>query len=379
MTSNPHNENLTAELPPSSALPVPVVESSQFLPALTLAEAKSRYDQMVKFTQSVMVEGKDYGAHGGSKPTLLKPGAEKLTSWFGLRVTFSDDKVIERWEPDDPLFYYRRSAHLWRGDVLICSASGSANSWEEKYRWRWVTEDRLPRNIDPSTLEYRGGEIVEFGFAIKKAETTGKFGKPASYWKRWEKAINSGDAYEVQKKTRDGKYLEAWQMEVNEFRIPNPEIFSLVNTLLKMADKRAFIAATLIGCNASEFYTQDLDDLGAYIEDAEVIDVQVNETTSPPKKTQPKKTKRPSSSDQYTEAGKKEIKNGEALRAKVEKSTMLITREEYYNYVYGVLKFKDTATAQQIAEQYDPAEDYRPAIESVKKHMPPEEEGSTHE
>ncbi len=34
-----------------------------------------------------------------------------------------------------------------------------------------------------------------------------------------------------------------------------------INTIQKMAQKRAFIAATLIGCNASEYYTQDLEDL----------------------------------------------------------------------------------------------------------------------
>ena len=42
--------------------------------------------------------------------------------------------------------------------------------------------------------------------------------------------------------------------------MPNPDICDQVNTIQKMATKRAMIAAVLIAVNASEFFTQDVED-----------------------------------------------------------------------------------------------------------------------
>ena len=44
-------------------------------------------------------------------------------------------------------------------------------------------------------------------------------------------------------------------------RVFNPEIADQVNTIRKMAQKRALIAATLLAVNASEFFTQDVEDM----------------------------------------------------------------------------------------------------------------------
>ncbi len=54
-----------------------------------------------------------------------------------------------------------------------------------------------------------------------------------------------------------------WAISVNElqYRIPNADAADTVNTLQKMAQKRALVAAVLIGVNASEFFTQDVEDL----------------------------------------------------------------------------------------------------------------------
>lgn len=46
-----------------------------------------------------------------------------------------------------------------------------------------------------------------------------------------------------------------------ERKYRNAPGFDLVNTILKMAQKRALIAATLIACNASEMFTQDIEDI----------------------------------------------------------------------------------------------------------------------
>ena len=49
-------------------------------------------------------------------------------------------------------------------------------------------------------------------------------------------------------------------MSTRLYRIPNPDGADVVNTIQKMAQKRALVAATLIATSASEFFTQDVED-----------------------------------------------------------------------------------------------------------------------
>src|ERR1039458_4154129 len=53
-----------------------------------------------------------------------------------------------------------------------------------------------------------------------------------------------------------------WEIDVDTalYRIPNPDGADVVNTIQKMAQKRALVAATLIATSASEFFTQDVED-----------------------------------------------------------------------------------------------------------------------
>jgi hypothetical protein len=44
-------------------------------------------------------------------------------------------------------------------------------------------------------------------------------------------------------------------------RAPNPDIADQVNTIQKMGQKRALVAACLLAVNASEFFTQDVEDM----------------------------------------------------------------------------------------------------------------------
>ena len=46
-----------------------------------------------------------------------------------------------------------------------------------------------------------------------------------------------------------------------KYRIENVEIFNYINTILKMAKKRAFVDAILQVASLSEIFTQDLEDL----------------------------------------------------------------------------------------------------------------------
>lgn len=246
---------------------VPTAEGERFMPVLAIESAKQRYNALVEFTKSIMKQGHDYGAIPGTdKPTLLKAGAEKLMSFFGLTV--EDPIFIERTEDwlgtqhgGEPFFHYTIMQRVSRSGTLIASQVASINSWEYKYRYRWVKASDVPPGMDKSKLQLKDGSITEFAFAVDKAETSGPYGKPAEYWQRFKDAILAGTAVKGKRPTRNGKEMDSWTIGEPYYRVPNDRIFDQVNTLIKMCEKRALVAATLIATNASEHFTQDLEDL----------------------------------------------------------------------------------------------------------------------
>ena len=80
-----------AEIALPSARPVVLsTKDSVFLPAMSLEVALARRAAIVEFTRRLMVKDQDFGEiPGTSKPTLLKPGAEKLCNFFGLEPEFT--------------------------------------------------------------------------------------------------------------------------------------------------------------------------------------------------------------------------------------------------------------------------------------------------
>lgn len=208
----------------------------QFQPAMTMADAVERFNAVNAFAHKVLRENVDFGIIPGTqKPTLLKPGAEKLTTFFGLTTRFILLEKTEDWAGDqhggEPLFYYVYRCQLWRSDLLVAESDASCNSRESKYRWR--NSERLCPECGKATIikgkaEYGGGFVC---FAKK--------GGCGTKFKDTEPAI----------------------LEQVLGRVANPDIFDQINTLQKMAQKRALIAVTLLAVNASEFFTQDVEDL----------------------------------------------------------------------------------------------------------------------
>jgi hypothetical protein len=68
--------------------------------AISLQEATRRVRLMQEFVREHMVEGEDYGVIPGAsnKPTLFKPGAEKLNAIFGLAPIVEITSRIEDWD-----------------------------------------------------------------------------------------------------------------------------------------------------------------------------------------------------------------------------------------------------------------------------------------
>ncbi|MEW6657390.1 MAG: hypothetical protein AB1424_01890 [Thermodesulfobacteriota bacterium] len=206
------------------------------MPEMDVEMAVQRFQQIGKFVKSIMQENVDFGVIPGTKnKTLLKPGAEKLCTFFGLTKEIEIlDKELD-WTGQDhggePFFYLHYKIRLSRNGRLIAEADGSANSWESKHRYRQA-EYKCPK-CEKETIrrskEERGGGWYCWG----------KIGGCGAQFPKGDAAIESQDV---------GKRK-------------NPDPADLVNTIQKMAYKRALIAATLVAVNASEYFTQDMDDL----------------------------------------------------------------------------------------------------------------------
>jgi hypothetical protein len=227
--------NEDEELPQEMRSALAPVDRSQFMPAMSIELAVERYNTITEFVSRVLRKDVDYGMIPGTdKLTLLKPGAEKLTTFFGLSTRFQLIERIEDWTGEDhnsePFFYYLYRCQLFRGDLLVAEADGSCNSRETKYRYREaqrVCPECSQAAIIKGKEEYGGGYIC----FRKKGGCGAKFGK--------------GDPV-----------IESQQVG----RVPNAEIADQVNTIQKMGQKRSLIAATLLAVNASEFFTQDVED-----------------------------------------------------------------------------------------------------------------------
>ena len=103
--------------------------------AVDPAEVTRRTQMLRAFVREQMVEGEDYGVvPGGTKPTLFKPGAEKLNAVFGLSPLVEVTNREENW--DDGFVSYEIKVTLFnkRSEKVDAEGIGSCNSRERKYK-----------------------------------------------------------------------------------------------------------------------------------------------------------------------------------------------------------------------------------------------------
>jgi ribosomal protein L37AE/L43A len=193
---------------------------------LTVDEMVAQIDKIHDCMRRAMREGEDYGVipGTGSKPTLLKPGAEKLCLMFRLAP---DPQSVESWD----------GAHLTVKSKIILmhiptqeiwgSGEGSCSTKESKYAYRMAK--RICPRCDNETI------------------TRSKDGG----WFCWRKRGGCGAQFPEGDPTIEGQKIG---------RIPNPDLPDQYNTVLKMADKRGLVAAVLNVTAASAIFTQDLED-----------------------------------------------------------------------------------------------------------------------
>lgn len=206
-------------------------QHDMFLPVMALEVAIQRRDQLVGFVQRIMRADHDFGKIPGTdKNVLLKPGAEKLCTFFGLAPVFVPTATIQDWGGEEhggePLFYYRYKCELYRSGNMIATGEGSCSSRESKYRYR-KAERVCPQCGKPAIIkgnvQYGGGWLC-----FKKKDGCGaKFGD------------------------KDPAIIG---QEVG--RVFNPDVADLDNTILKMAQKRCLSGSTPIVIKTSRGITR---------------------------------------------------------------------------------------------------------------------------
>lgn len=177
-----------------------------------------------------MKEDEHYGVIPGTKkPSLLKPGAEKLC----LTFRFSPEYEVlpsSRFAEDFIIYDIRcKLIHIPTG-TLVGTGLGSCNSREEKYRWRTAAR-KCP--------ECGSGAIIK-----GKAEFGGG-------WVCFKKKGGCGARFEDE----DPRITEQ-----PEGKVLNDNPWDQANTIEKMGCKRALVAAVLNATAASDIFTQDVED-----------------------------------------------------------------------------------------------------------------------
>ena len=228
-------------MPEPETIEAEVAEQLQNLPAirrheavvardeLSVEDVVAQHDKIIAVMQAVMKDGVHYGVIPGvSKPSLLKPGAEAINVALRLAPDYESDKLFS---DDGHLTVTAKCTlrHITTG-LVIAAGEGLCSTRETKYAYRKA------ERVCPAC----GAAAIIKG----KAEYGGG-------WVCWKKRDGCGAQFP------DGD--PAIESQTTE-RVDNPDLADTWNTVLKMADKRALIAAVLNGTAASDVFTQDVED-----------------------------------------------------------------------------------------------------------------------
>ncbi len=203
--------------------------------AVRLEDTKQRLAIVQQFFKDVMVKDEDFGVIPGTlKPTLYKPGAEKLCELYGYEI--GEPTIVETVNVESGFCRVRAMIPLRRRDGSgVAVGVGEANTMEARYRWR------EGKRICPKC---GAGAIIK-----GKAEYGGG-------WVCFKKQSGCGEKF------RDNDTAITSQPMG---RVENDDPWTLWNTVLKMAKKRALVDATLSATRSSGIFTQDVEDLDEWI------------------------------------------------------------------------------------------------------------------
>lgn len=113
-----------------------VDNSMMIIEGLDINKTRKQMQSIKQFQEIInqqLTPGHDYGQafFGSKKPSLLKPGAEKILMLMGLSSEYVIIEKIQDYE--EGFFAYTIKCLLKRGDQLITEGLGHCNSKERKY------------------------------------------------------------------------------------------------------------------------------------------------------------------------------------------------------------------------------------------------------
>lgn len=125
MNNNQNNQMVVQE-----SNPMMIIEG---LKLDRVRDSMDKINQFQQVIQSQLVEGHDYGQafFGSNKPSLLKPGAEKILMLMGLASEYEIIEKIQDYE--DGFFAYTIRCILTKNGQVITEGLGHCNSKEKKY------------------------------------------------------------------------------------------------------------------------------------------------------------------------------------------------------------------------------------------------------
>ena len=249
---------------------------------LTAGDIRKQVNLIQEVMKDVMQEGQHYGKIPGcgDKPTLLKPGAEKLSMTFRLRPIMDNDRDIAIIELSNGHREVRVYCHILNmAGVELATGIGSCSTMESKYR-------------------YRGGEKISTGKPV-----------PTEYWN-----LKKADKIAEAQKLIGGPGLASakingnWEIcKVGE-KMENPDIADTYNTVLKMAKKRAYVDGILSATGSSDIFTQDIEDF--------VETTVAQPTNGKPAVKQPEEVKKPAPAKSQEQVAAEETFNAEEVPGK---------------------------------------------------------------
>jgi hypothetical protein len=206
---------------------------SAALSTLSIDELVAQADLIENAVNRVMRPGEHYGIipGTGNKPTLLKPGAEKLLVLFGLAPSYTVE--VERLQGEHRNYIAKCELRHRASGTFVGDATGSCTTLESKYR-------------------YRSEAVRDEDGQVKTV--------PKEYWNKRDSSLLGGPQFSTKKV--DGQWVIAHRVE---YDCPS----DYYNTCSKMAQKRALVAAILNATAASDTFTQDIEDMPHHHESSE--------------------------------------------------------------------------------------------------------------
>lgn len=223
------NENENAMVPVSERSPVDPFQLSTAGIETMVRNTQMRVDAIQAIYGKIMRKDSDYGVIPGcgTKPALLKPGAEKIIMAFRLAPTTVH--TITDLGGGHREIVVRTTLRAADG-TLLGDGVGSCSTMETKYRYRQA--ERVCPACGKSAIikgkaEYGGG------------------------WLCFAKKGGCGQKFQ------DGDPTIEKQ---NIGRVENADLADQYNTILKMAEKRSLVDVVLRVAGASDIFTQDIEE-----------------------------------------------------------------------------------------------------------------------